>query len=90
LTVQPNRLDVNTFSQIRYRRTQSKKKVAPVPSSSSSLKTPTTSAKKDDKESASMAKKAAGFASGEEVANMSAVLTGMGPLPKSATTVGGP
>jgi hypothetical protein len=73
LTVQPNRLDANTFSQIRYRRTHSKKKVAPVPSSSSSP----------------MAKKAAGFASGEEVANMSAVLTGMGPLPKSATTVGG-
>ena len=37
-----------------------------------------------------MAKKAAGFASGEEVGNMSSVLTGMGALPKEAAVVGGP
>lgn len=86
LTVKPNRLDANTISQIRYRQ---KKKVAPLPSSSSSVKTPSTTSSSTKKEE-NMAKKAAGFASGEEVANMSAVLTGMGPLPKSATTAGGP
>eukprot|EP00980_Cylindrotheca_fusiformis_P016414 scaffold4891_cov140-Cylindrotheca_fusiformis.AAC.11 len=94
LTVKPNRLDANTISQIRYRQ---KKKVAPLPSSSSSSsdKDGPVAAPKEEKESSSsssssMAKKAAGFASGEEVANMSAVLSGMGPLPKSAATVGGP
>jgi hypothetical protein len=46
---------------------------------------------RDDSSKDSMAKKAAGYASGNEIANMSAVLTGMGPIPKNATAVvGGP
>ena len=99
LTVKPNILDVNTSSQIRYRHAQRKSaRVAPIPtsSSSSSVKNPSQVMAKEETEATaggkSMAKKAAGFASGEEVANMSAILTGMGPLPKSPTaaTVGGP
>mmetsp|Transcript_9860 Transcript_9860/g.23247 ORF Transcript_9860/g.23247 Transcript_9860/m.23247 type:complete len:556 (-) Transcript_9860:319-1986(-) len=120
LQVQPNRLDANTISQIRYRQTtnKNKKKLVSVAASSSSSssnhqprRTSTTSStssssstnnNNNNKEHAattttnatathatSMAKKAAGFASGEEVANMSAVLTGMGPLPKNVTMVGG-
>ncbi|CAJ1957524.1 unnamed protein product [Cylindrotheca closterium] len=95
LQVQPNRLDANTMSQIRYRQTTDNKKklVSVAPSSTSSSSSSSSSSNNKDtsaiQRTTSMAKKAAGYASGEEVGNMSAVLTGMGGLPKSATTVGG-
>ena len=72
LTVAPNRLDANTVAQIRYRQTQNKQ-----------LSTKHSESMLDE----SMAKKAAGYASGEEVTNMSAILTGMG---TAAVNVGGP
>ena len=68
----PNRLDANTVAQIRYRQTQNKQ-----------LSTKHSESMLDE----SMAKKAAGYASGEEVTNMSAILTGMG---TAAVNVGGP
>jgi len=105
----PNRLDVNTVSQIRYRQVQNKKKAtasspkATAPSSTKATavseepaaKTPHSMSMQAAEvevsiKRESMAKKAQGFASGEEVANMSAILTGMGAMPKEAVGVGGP
>ncbi|KAG7354709.1 hypothetical protein IV203_004065 [Nitzschia inconspicua] len=98
MQIPPNRLDANTMSQVRYRqarqqpeKTLQKRVVSDLPDLSS---VPI----RDDDDSHSnstMAKKAAGFASGEEVGNMSAILTGMGgmgpPMSKTSTaTVGGP
>ena len=100
-----NRLDANTTSQIRYRKTvlQNNAKKTSTPksatsttSASSLVETPikddasTSSSIVGGKGGDSMAKRAAGFASGDDVANMSAVLTGMGPIPKTTATVGGP
>lgn len=79
-TVQPSRLDANTVSQIRFRQGAHKKRsaVAPITRAESvPIKSESEATASDSK----MAKQAAGFASGEEVGNMSAVLTGMGPIP---------
>jgi hypothetical protein len=103
-TVTANRLDANTVSQIKYRQTQKKKPAAPSQQKASapattkvpdeSIKTSDSVPLKEQRDASlareSMAKKAAGFASGEEVANMSAILTGMGAIPKKAVNVGGP
>ena len=98
-----NRLDANTMSQIRYRKSVQKtqvKKTPTVPPTTPpavTVSAPTVTPIKDDASTSSsiaggssMAKRAAGYASGEDVANMAAVLTGMGPIPKSTATVGGP
>jgi len=92
MTVGPSRLDVNTVPQIRYRQAVNKKlaSVAPAPVENAApfkekaLDVPIRSL--DDHMPSSMAKQAAGFASGEEIGNMSNVLTGMGAIP----VVGGP
>jgi hypothetical protein len=87
-----NHLDANTVSQIRFRQAKQKKtlamnnKVAPAPVKEEPLKLSAAFIIEQE----SLAKKAAGFASGHEVANMSAVLTGMGAIPKNVATVGGP
>ena len=95
------RLDANTTSQIRYRQTQQKEAAAAqlhqkqenakrVMSPDEEVDTPI----KDEsyhQEGISMAKRAAGFSPGEDTPNMSAVLSGMGPVPKSeVAAVGGP
>lgn len=87
-----SRLDANTVSQIRYRQTQIKKKAAASSSSTTSPWTVTPASHTVTSGEAgreSMAKQAAGYASGNESLNMSAVLTGMGPM-KTPATVGGP
>lgn len=98
LQVQPSRLDANTVPQIRYRQAQHKRhnSLAQAPASTSEKKpTIEETAKivpiKSEEDisiskPSSMAKQAAGFASGEEIGNMSTVLTGMGAIP----VVGGP
>ena len=80
-TAQPGRLDAHTVPQIRYRQAVNKKlaSAAPAPSTEKSESIPIKSG--DDTSSSKMAKQAAGFASGEEVGNMSNVLTGMGAIP---------
>ncbi len=92
--VQPSRLDANTVPQIRYRQVQHKRNnsLANAPTSAGEKKAVSTEDKpkiipiKSEENislsrSSSMAKQAAGFASGETVGNMSAVLTGMGAIP---------
>jgi hypothetical protein len=78
--VQANLLDANTVPQIRYRQTQNRRRgtVAPAPTEKPKVKAEPLKTNEDEKPSSSMAKQAAGFASGEEVGNMSHVLTGMG------------
>jgi hypothetical protein len=86
----PDRIfDANTSSQIRMRR-ENEKKAARISQSA----TPGTSATDAQEEAEkifakeeSMAKRAAGFANGEEAANMAAVLSGMGPIAKQVATV---
>lgn len=84
---QPSRLDANTVPQIRFRQTQKKRgSVAPTTSGGPTMSTTKAEAvpirtADGDGHGGKMAKQAAGFASGEEVGNMSAVLTGMGPIP---------
>jgi hypothetical protein len=95
MTVAPNRFDVNTVSQIRYRQSQKKKaSVAPATTNVSTPNKiePSTVPLKDEAEFSkdTMARKAAGFASGEDIGNMSAVLTGMGHMPKKVAAAGGP
>lgn len=91
--VQPSRLDANTVPQIRYRQVQHKRQnslshatTAASEKKTSIEETPKIVPIKSDEDllksrSSSMAKQAAGFASGEQVGNMSAVLTGMGAIP---------
>ncbi|KAL3915832.1 MAG: hypothetical protein SGILL_005459 [Bacillariaceae sp.] len=88
-----NRFDANTTSQIRYR-AQKKPAARPVTHKRGSSAVPEKATQVpirdgDDAYGDSMAKKAAGFASGEEIGNMSAVLSGMGGMGTIAT-VGGP
>jgi hypothetical protein len=105
MPVTGNRLDANTVSQIRYRKTQQLQQQQQLQRKMSLTKMPMTPAPppkagaspsetsfKDDASSGgeSMAKRAAGYVPGQNAANMSAVLTGMGPLPKNTATVGGP
>ena len=73
-------LDANTVPQIRYRQTQNRRRaaVAPAPTEKPKGKPTLLKLNEDEKPSSSMAKQAAGFASGEEVGNMSHILTGMG------------
>ena len=98
LQVQPSRLDANTVPQIRYRQAQHKRhnSLAQTPAPTNDKK-PTIEEtarivpiKTEDEpllnRTSSLAKQAAGFASGEEIGNMSTVLTGMGAIP----VVGGP
>jgi hypothetical protein len=105
MPVAGNRLDANTVSQIRYRKTQqlqqhqqlqrkmslTKMPMTPAPPPKAAA-SPSETSVKDDASSGgeSMAKRAAGYVPGQNAANMSAVLTGMGPLPKNTATVGGP
>eukprot|EP00934_Nitzschia_sp_Nitz4_P003228 Nitzschia sp. Nitz4//scaffold197_size40390//18096//19943//NITZ4_007516-RA/size40390-processed-gene-0.3-mRNA-1//1//CDS//3329540481//3218//frame0 len=83
--VEPNRLDANTVTQIRYRQQTNQKRNGTSKSSATpttKTSTPETVPVKDESDPhSSMAKQAAGFASGEEIGNMSSVLTGMGPIP---------
>jgi hypothetical protein len=86
LTVPDNRLDANTSSQLRFRQLQMQKKRT---ADSSKEMAPQQSVEKDpsEPEPEPIAKKAAGFCANEEdVTNMSAVLTGMGPIPKRVAT----
>lgn len=90
--------DANTSSQIRMRR-QNEKKAAglaqqaghPRSPKSATPGTSTTHAREEAEEAVakeeSMAKRAAGFANGEEAANMAAVLSGMGPVAKQVASV---
>jgi len=86
LQVQPSILDANTVPQICYRQTQHRRRASGAPTAPSSTTSKADKAEQtmqikldDDKSSSSsMAKQAAGFASGEEIGNMSSVLTGMG------------
>jgi hypothetical protein len=81
ISVGPNRMDVNTLSSIKFRNAQTKKATPKPPT----LVKPLSAESRE-----SMAKQAAGYASGKEGLNMSAVLTGMGALPAEAATAGGP
>ena len=78
--VQGSLLDANTVPQIRYRQTQIRRlaSVAPAPTEKSKGKPMPLKLNEDEKPTSSMAKQAAGFASGEQVGNMSHILTGMG------------
>jgi hypothetical protein len=90
--------DANTSSQIRMRR-QNEKKAAglaqqagyPRSPKSTTPGTSTTHAREEAEEAVakeeSLAKRAAGFANGEEAANMAAVLSGMGPVAKQVASV---
>jgi hypothetical protein len=105
MPVPPNRFDANTTSQIRYRQTQQTPSSTKKLSSSSavgggsqigqgrlsievSLRVPIND-DRDDSSKDTLARKAAGYASGDEIANMAAVLSGMGPIPKNATAIVG-
>jgi hypothetical protein len=86
--VQPSRLDANTVPQIRYRQAQNKKRIAPAPpgdkngkSANEKVELVPVPIKSEEDNGSSMAKQAAGFASGEEIGNMSSVLIGMGAIP---------
>jgi hypothetical protein len=90
--------DANTSSQIRMRRKNEKKAAefaqhAGRHSTSQSPKSGTANtdareeAEKQLAKEESMAKRAAGFANGEEAANMAAVLSGMGPVAKKVATI---
>lgn len=80
-----NRFDKNTASALRFKEIQRKQEASSTPKSS----------RMDDESSelvpdasVSISKKAAGFcAVPDEISNMSAVLTGMGPIPKTASKV---
>jgi len=89
----PNQLDANTTSRIEFRQKEGKvanhqrvsldlslERVTTRPSTRQSLQDATSDGHVKD----SLARKAAGFANGEKAVNMSAVLTGMGPIPKSS------
>jgi hypothetical protein len=77
-----SRLDENTAPKLQFRKIQLKQEAAASPKSSTTTDSQSESV---PEVSVPMAKKAAGFcATKEEVANMSAVLTGMGPIPKKA------
>ena len=81
--VQPSRLDANTVPQIRFRQSQNKKRIAPSQSEGKKEQVDSVTVPKRAEEdiASSMAKQAAGFASGEHIGNMSSVLTGMGAIP---------
>lgn len=79
-SVNPSRLDANTVPQIRFRQSQNKKRIAPAPEKTSKEQLETVPIRDDEDSGSSMAKQAAGFASGEEIGNMSSVLTGMGAI----------
>jgi len=98
VSLQPNRLDANTTSRIQFRKKQGgklpneyKRITSDLPSLAGSNTregqhmptVPIHDPQVDDSGKKSLASQAAGFANGEEAMNMSAVLTGMGPLPKS-------
>jgi len=70
LLIRPDHFDMNTSTQIQYRKNQQQQQM-----------------KKQASQNDTMAKRAAGYASGKEIGNMSSVLTGMGP---ETATVGGP
>lgn len=78
--VQGSKLDAHTAPQIRYRQVQHRRRASVAPAPTEKLKDKAEPIKMIDdlKTSSNMAKQAAGFASGEEIGNMSAVLTGMG------------
>ena len=86
LTVPANLLDANTSSQLWFRQLQmQKKRTADSPKEMA----PQQSIEKDPSgpEPEPRAKKAAGFCANDgEIANMPAVLTGMGPIPKRVAT----
>lgn len=80
IQAQAGLLDANTVPQIRYRQTQNRRRaaVAPAPTERTKGKAEPLKLGEDEKSASSMAKQAAGFASGEEVGSMSHVLSGMG------------
>eukprot|EP00531_Pseudo-nitzschia_arenysensis_P014682 CAMPEP_0116128156 /NCGR_PEP_ID=MMETSP0329-20121206/7211_1 /TAXON_ID=697910 /ORGANISM="Pseudo-nitzschia arenysensis, Strain B593" /LENGTH=623 /DNA_ID=CAMNT_0003622279 /DNA_START=223 /DNA_END=2094 /DNA_ORIENTATION=+ len=92
MQLQPNRLDANTTSRLKFKKKEDDKRVninlsaarAGSFSSKPVRRVPIHDRADNLPGKESLASKAAGFANGEEAVNMSAVLTGMGPIPKNS------
>jgi len=87
MKLRPNRLDANTTTRIEFRQNEGKaanhQRISSDLLTQPSSREPIHDAAFDGPIKESLAHKAAGFANGEEAMNMSAVLTGMGAIPKS-------